>query len=132
MLKKLHNSNVRNFENVFRLKKGKFMKNGIYGLFMDVKDFLNNGVNGVTTLILILIVIICGWNLKISKDIKNIAINEQAHFEQIIKSNTENTDLLNKGIQENRDKIHFRYFCLTNTLKGIHKVNVDTKTGELK
>lgn len=96
------------------------MRNGIYGLFMDAKEFFSNGVNGVTVLLIISIIISCAWNYKIEKEIKALSVKQQS-----------NQVALMNEIESNRKKIHFRYFNLTKSIEDIAGVQIDTKDGSV-
>lgn len=93
------------------------MRNGIFGLFSDVKNYLSEGINFVTLLLIILIITMLSCFYQMNKRIDDLK-------QDII--------TVEKEIKINRDKIHFRYFNLTKSLEKIHNVEIDTHTGEIK
>lgn len=96
------------------------MRNGIYGLFADVKEFFNQGMNGILTILIICMVLIIGYNYKISSDITDLRRNQESNQAEIIKE-----------IENNRKKIHYRYFNLTKSLEDINNVEINTRDGSV-
>ena len=87
-------------------------------LFSDTKNFMMNEVNRVFVLVIVML----------------IAFGIFLHFEinsvkKQIQSNTEKLELL---LDKTNKKIEHRYFNTAKSLEEIHKVKIDTKTGEIK
>ncbi len=87
-------------------------------LFSDTKNFMMNEVNRVFVLVIAMFIVF-GIFL---------------HFEitSLKKQNRENTAELLDLINKTNKKIEHRYFNTTKSLEEIHKVKIDTKTGEIK
>lgn len=80
----------------------------------EIGAFLSNGVNKM-----LLGVWIIGFCL--------VVLN----IYSIINLNTTKSEILN-AVQKVEKKVDYRYFNLTNSLQGIHKVKIDTHHGEVK
>ncbi|MEE3349135.1 MAG: hypothetical protein VZR09_03765 [Candidatus Gastranaerophilaceae bacterium] len=87
-------------------------------LFSDTKNFMMNEVNRVFVLVIAMFIVF-GIFL---------------HFEitSLKKQSRENTAELLDLIDKTNKKIEHRYFNTTKSLEEIHKVKIDTKTGEIK
>ena len=83
------------------------MNNGIYGLFSDMKTFLSNGVNGLSVLVIIAIIMNIAFFLVLRNDVRTI----------------------NYQLEKTKDAVHFRYFNLTRSLEDFWGVKIDTHTG---
>lgn len=85
------------------------MSNGNYGLFSDMKVFLSDGVNMMTTTVLVLGFLICVGLCVLHHDIKK----------------------LDKKIDKTKSTVNFRYFNMTRSLEDIFNVEIETKEGHV-
>lgn len=101
------------------------MKNYLFEVSADIKDFLSDGINRLTVIVIVLGCIVCFLQYTSLKkiDTVNLAISEQ------LASSEKN---LSSKIETTKDRVNHRYFCLNTTLKEIFGVDINTKTGELK
>lgn len=97
------------------------MKNYIGLLVCDAKDFLSDATNRVFIAVIVLFLAVCYCQVRTEKAIKRV-------YNYDVKAKKE----LLTEIKTNRDKIHFRYFNLTNSLEDIHNVKIDTLNGRIE
>ena len=87
-------------------------------LFSDTKNFIVGEFNKTSIVFIILFTLFC---IFVHFEIRSIKV-------ELNKKNTEIT----QEISNINKKIDFRYFNTTRSLEDIHKLKIDTKTGEVK
>lgn len=87
-------------------------------LFSDTKNFIVNEINKTSVTLIILFIFLCVF---VHFEIRSVKT-------ELNKKNTEVTEQITKL----NNKIDFRYFNTTRSLEDIHKLKIDTKTGEIK
>lgn len=90
------------------------MRNYLHELISDGKQFLSSGINRLMCIVLLSVILLFCTQI--------YTIN-MFRYE---------TNMIEAAIEVNHKRINHRYFCLTQSLSDIHKVKIDTKTGELK
>ncbi|MGN0015646.1 MAG: hypothetical protein ACI37T_09545 [Candidatus Gastranaerophilaceae bacterium] len=93
----------------------------IFTVFSDIKEFFSNIMNTVCVLLLCFCLAILGFQFKITKDLATLEYKIDTSSQKICDE-----------IKINRDKIHFRYFNLTNSLEDINGVKINTKNGKIE
>ena len=107
-------------KSVVGMQNRQLMKSNFNLFISDVKNFLFNEINRIYVAVIILGILICYSHYKIEnrlKDIENINL-------------TYKNELTNE-IKTNRDKIHYRYFNITNSLEDIYKIKINTHNGRI-
>lgn len=104
------------------------MKMNIFTVFSDIKEFFSNIMNTVCVLLLCFCLAILGFQFKLNKDLQGLENKIEVLNLEIDTS----TQKICDEIQINRDKIHFRYFNLTNSLEDINGVKINTKNGKIE